>query len=125
MNLDMYRQNILDHSRHPHNFGTLDGEAEHAQAVNPLCGDEVEMFLRFGADNRVEEAKFSGRGCAITVAAASLLTDALHGLTRSEVVALRQEDAVALLQVPIMPARMKCATLSLEALRKITKENTH
>lgn len=123
MTYNMYQENILDHSRHPRNFGVLEHASTHAQVANPLCGDEIELFLQYNTDDRVEEAKFNGRGCAISMSAASMLTEKLRGMSRREVEQFNQDSILALLGVPITPARMKCATLSLEAVRKTLRKN--
>ncbi len=118
MNSNMYQQQILDHARHPHNFGILEGATATAEKVNPLCGDEVTFFLEFGDDQRVTQAKFSGRGCAISQAAASMLTDALIGKSREEISALGPDEMKALLGVDVNPARITCATLGLQAAQR-------
>lgn len=118
MSVDMYQQNILDHYKHPHNAGVLEPADAQAHVSNPLCGDELDVYVNFGPDNTVAEVKFTGRGCAISQASISLLTDAIKGLTKEEVLAWSLEHPVKLLGVPINPARLKCATLSLEAVQK-------
>lgn len=115
---DMYQQNILDHYKHPHNFGEISGTPAKAHAANPLCGDELDFFLVFDANNVVADVKFTGRGCTITMASASMLSDKLKGMKRAEVESMSAEDATKLLGVPIAPARLKCATLALEAVQQ-------
>ena len=80
---DLYQEVILDHGRHPRNFRRLDG-ALHAKGDNPMCGDKVEVWLRLGDGERIEEASFQGRGCAISIASASLMTEVLRGKTAGE-----------------------------------------
>ena len=87
---DLYRDVILDHNRHPRNFGRLDPADASAVGHNPLCGDALSLTLRFDGD-RISELRFNGQGCAISVASASLMTEAVAGKSRSEVEALYQQ----------------------------------
>lgn len=112
----MYREQILDHSKYPRNRGTLDPADYSYQDVNPLCGDEIRMDLRV-TDGMVSEVKFSGRGCAISQAAASMLTELVAGQPVEAVKAISKEDVLEELGVPIGPARMKCALLGLKVLK--------
>ncbi len=114
----MYQENILDHYKHPRNFGDLPNAQAMAHAANPLCGDELDFFLNFDSADNVSEVKFSGRGCTITVASASMLTEKLLGMSRADIEKLSNADAVQLLGVPVNPARMKCATLALETVQQ-------
>ena len=84
---DLYRDVIVDHNRHPRNFGRLDPADAHADGFNPLCGDRLTMYVNLDGE-RIREAKFEGSGCAISVASASLLTEAVKGKSRAEVRAL-------------------------------------
>lgn len=118
--LAMYQDNILDHYKHPRNFGEISGSSAKAHVTNPLCGDELDYFLVFGADDKVSDVKFTGRGCTITIASASLLSEKLKGMFRVDIAAMTNDQAVALLGVPINPARLKCATLALEAVQQAT-----
>jgi nitrogen fixation protein NifU and related proteins len=115
---DLYRDEILEHYRQPHNFGTL----EHPDAVheghNPLCGDRITMMLAISEDGTVRDVAFSGRGCAISQASASLLTDEIRGRRLSDVEALTNQDILDLLGIEISPARLKCALLSLDTLQR-------
>ncbi len=112
---DLYRDYILEHYRHPHNFGTLDAPTAKYEGANPLCGDRITMFLGV-ADGVVKEVAFTGRGCAISQASASLLTDEIKGKTVEEVEKMTPEDVLDLIGVEISPARLKCALLSLDTL---------
>lgn len=112
----LYREQILDHSKHPRNRGTLDPADHSYQDVNPLCGDEIRIDLRV-TDGVVSEIKFSGRGCAISQAATSMLTEMVEGQPLEEVKAISKEDILDELGVPIGPARMKCALLGLKVLK--------
>jgi nitrogen fixation NifU-like protein len=112
----IYREAILDHYRNPRNKGTLDPADYTYEDVNPLCGDEIRMDVRTDGD-RVTEVRFSGRGCAISQAAASILTEMVAGQPLDEVKAISREDLLDELGVPISPARMKCAMLGLKVLK--------
>jgi nitrogen fixation protein NifU and related proteins len=112
----IYRELILDHSKNPRNKGTLEPHDYSYQDVNPLCGDEIRIDVRV-ADDRVTEIKFSGRGCAISQAAASMLTELALGQPLAEVKEISKEDILEELGVPIGPARMKCALLGLKVLK--------
>lgn len=112
----LYRELILDHSKNPRNKGTLDPADFSYQDVNPLCGDEIRIDVRV-ADDRVSDIKFSGRGCAISQAAASMLTELAMGQPVAEVKAITKEELLEELGVPIGPARMKCALLGLKVLK--------
>lgn len=118
MNLEMYQENILDHYKHPRNFGELTNAKNKAHTANPLCGDEIDFFLEFDADEKVSNVKFNGRGCTITMASASMLSERLKGMSRTAIECLTNEEAIQLLGVPINPARLKCATLALETVQK-------
>ncbi len=112
----LYREIILDHYRNPRNKGTLDPADYSHEDTNPLCGDEVRIDLRVSGD-LVEAVRFSGRGCAISMAAASVLTEMVEGRTLAEVKAIGRDDLLAEIEAPIGPARMKCATLGLKVLK--------
>jgi nitrogen fixation NifU-like protein len=112
----MYREAILDHSRNPRNRGTLEPADFTFEDVNPLCGDEIRIDARTDGE-RITEIRFSGRGCAISQAAASLLTELVEGRPLEEVKAISREDLLEELGVPISPARMKCAMLGLKVLK--------
>jgi len=130
---DLYRDVIVDHNRNPRNFGKLDPADAHADGHNPLCGDRLSLYVNLDGD-RIREAKFDGSGCAISVASASLLTEAVKGKTRTEVKALFEDmhtlltrhDAnidpaklgklAALSGVREFPARVKCASLCWHTL---------
>ncbi len=118
MSLEMYQQNILDHYKHPRNMRVLNGAQLHARATNPLCGDELEFYINFDQNESVSEVTFSGRGCTISQASASMLTEKLHGMTKNAVEQLAASDILTMLGVEVNPARMKCATLSLEAVQQ-------
>lgn len=112
----LYRETILDHNRNPRNKGTLEPADYSYEDVNPLCGDEIRIDMRSDGE-RVTEIRFSGRGCAISQAAASMLMEIVEGRPLEEVKAIGRDDLLEELGVPISPARMKCAMLGLKVLK--------
>jgi nitrogen fixation NifU-like protein len=116
MSMD-YREYILDHYRNPRNYGKLDHPDVQASDSNPLCGDQLSMDLQVEGAH-VTEVRFRGRGCAISQAAASMLTEMIEGKTVEEVIQLGKEDILDALGIPISPARTKCAFLSLRVLHR-------
>jgi nitrogen fixation protein NifU and related proteins len=118
---DLYRDYILEHYRHPHNFGVLDDPTAKYEGANPLCGDRITMMLGI-RDGRVAEVAFTGRGCAISQASASLLTDEVKGKPVDEVAKLTSKDLLDLIGIDISPARLKCALLSLDTLEHALAE---
>jgi nitrogen fixation protein NifU and related proteins len=114
----LYRENILDHYKHPRNYGEIEGADASAEGMNPLCGDEVTITVAFGDDgDTIEDVKFSGRGCAISQSATSMLTELIKGRKASEVAALPKEDLLEEVGVPLTPVRLKCAILGLSTLK--------
>jgi nitrogen fixation NifU-like protein len=115
---NLYRDFILEHYRNPHNKGVLDPHDLHFADSNPTCGDEMSMTLRLDeGKERVADVAFDGRGCAISQASASILTDGLRGKTLDELRAMDPKDLLEELNVPIGPARLKCALLSYKVLQ--------
>ena len=112
---DLYRDYILEHYRAPHNSGVLAAPTVVAQGYNPLCGDRITLMLGI-EDGVVREVAFSGAGCAISTASASLLTDEIKDKTLEQVAALGPNQVLELLGIEISPARLKCALLSLDTL---------
>lgn len=117
MSADIYREQILDLARNPVNHGTLDPNDASYQDTNPLCGDRVRIDLRISDDKVIDDIAFSGRGCAISQAAASLLTEMALDKTVDEAAAITNEEMLEELGVEISPARIKCALLGLHVLR--------
>jgi len=115
---DLYRDYILEHYRRPHNFGVIEDATSSFEGSNPLCGDRITMMLRIN-DGVVEGVGFTGRGCAISQASASLLTDEIKGKPVAEVEAFRADDLLDLLGIDISPARLKCAMLSHDSLQHV------
>jgi nitrogen fixation NifU-like protein len=118
---DLYRDYILEHYRRPHNFGVVEDPSASYEGANPLCGDRITMQLTV-KDGIVEEIGFTGRGCAISQASASLLTDEVKGKPIADVVAFRAADLLDLLGIEISPARLKCAMLSFDSLQHLLDE---
>jgi nitrogen fixation NifU-like protein len=116
---DFYRELILDYYRNPRNFGKLDPHDIDAKDLNPLCGDEIEMQIRVSpGKDKIEEIKFIGKGCAISQASASMLTEMAKGKPLEWVRALSREDILKMLGTSDLgPARIKCAMLSVKVLK--------
>ncbi len=115
---DLYRDEILEHYRRPHNFGTLPNPDASYEGSNPLCGDRITLMLEIGDDSTVSDVAFTGRGCAISQASASLLTDEIRGKSLTDVARLGNQDVLDALGIEISPARLKCALLSVDTLRR-------
>jgi nitrogen fixation NifU-like protein len=115
---DLYREIILEHYRHPHNVGTLAHPDIAHEEYNPLCGDRVRIELQVES-GIITDVRFQGRGCAISQAAASLLTDELRGKSLDQARAISREDMLDLIGIPLdkNPVRIKCALLPLKALK--------
>jgi nitrogen fixation NifU-like protein len=118
---DLYRDYILEHYRRPHNFGPLEQASVTREGANPLCGDRITLQLAV-KDGVVEGVGFTGRGCAISQASASLLTDEIKGKTLEQVADFGADDLLDLLGIDISPARLKCAMLSHDTLRGALSE---
>jgi len=138
---ELYQEVILDHSRHPRHHGVLQDASHKAEGYNPLCGDRVTVYLKLGEDNRVSDIKFVGKGCAISQASASMMTDMLKGRTAAEADRLmtgflhlvKGEDASNLLEddrerlevmggISEFPMRVKCATLAWHTYKNAVEE---
>jgi nitrogen fixation protein NifU and related proteins len=118
---DLYRDYILEHYRRPHNFGVIEEPSATHEGSNPLCGDRITMQLAL-KDGVVERIGFTGRGCAISQASASLLTDEIKGKPLEDVAGFRADDLLELLGIEISPARLKCAMLSFDSLQALLDE---
>ncbi len=114
---ELYRDQILEHYKRPHNFGRLESFDLEAEDNNPFCGDEQHVFIKLDEDDRVAEVSFEGQGCAISTAATSLLTDELVGRSREELLRLPKEEVLDLLGIEISATRMKCALLGLKVIK--------
>lgn len=114
---ELYRDQILEHYKRPHNFGVVEDADLEYEDTNPFCGDEQHVTIKLDDDDRVAEVAFEGKGCAISTAATSLLTDELVGKTREEVLHLPKEYVLELLGIDISATRMKCAMLGLKVAK--------
>ena len=114
---DLYREQILEHYKRPHNFGRLEGTDLAFEDSNPFCGDEQRIEIRLDDTGRVAEVAFEGKGCAISTAATSMLTDELEGMSPEELLALPKEFVLDLLGIDISATRMKCALLGLKIVK--------
>jgi nitrogen fixation NifU-like protein len=118
MDEQLYREIILDHYKNPRGHGVMDDPDVEAEGQNPLCGDEVSIYVAFGEDGEtIDEVKFSGRGCAISQAATSMLTEIVQGKTATEVATMPRDELLDELGIPLTPMRLKCALLGLTTLR--------
>jgi len=114
----MYREVILDHYKNPRGHGILDPADASAEGQNPLCGDEVAIYVAFAEDGEtIDEVKFSGRGCAISQAATSMLTEMAAGRTATEVATMDKDELLEQIGIPLTPVRLKCAMLGLTTLK--------
>jgi len=114
---DMYREEILQHYKRPHNWGEMESPDLEFEDFNPLCGDELKVMLRVGGDGTVEEIRFDGHGCAISQAAASMASDEVVGMKVEDLLKLDRSFVLDLLGIDISATRMKCALLSLKVLK--------
>ena len=114
---DLYRENILEHYKRPHNWGEIEDPDLEFFDSNPLCGDELKVQIKIDEDNRVAEVAFSGHGCAISQAAASMASDEVIGMPVEELLKLDREFVLDLLGIDISATRIKCALLSLKVLK--------
>jgi nitrogen fixation protein NifU and related proteins len=114
----LYREVILDHYKNPRGHGVMEDADADAEGMNPLCGDEVTIYVRFGEDSdTIDEVKFSGRGCAISQAATSMLTEMVQGKKASDVAVLDKDELLEEIGIPLTPIRLKCAMLGLTTLK--------
>jgi nitrogen fixation NifU-like protein len=114
---DLYREQILEHYKRPHNFGRPEEFDLDFEDTNPFCGDEQHVYIKLDEEGKVAEVGFEGKGCAISTAATSMLTDELAGKTREELLALPKEFVLDLLGIDISATRMKCALLGLKVVK--------
>jgi nitrogen fixation NifU-like protein len=113
----LYRELILDHYKNPRNHGLLQAADASAEGQNPLCGDEISVSVRIGDGDVIEGVGFEGRGCAISQAATSMLTDLVKGRSAEEVASMPKEELLEELGIPLTPVRLKCAILGLGVLK--------
>jgi nitrogen fixation NifU-like protein len=115
---DMYREVILDHYKNPRGHGVIEDADATAEGMNPLCGDEVAIYVAFGDDGEtIDEVKFSGRGCAISQAATSMLMEMVQGRTATEIGELSKDELLEEIGIPLTPIRLRCALLGLGVLK--------
>lgn len=113
---EIYREHILDHYKHPRNFGVLKDADIRQREFNPLCGDELEFNIKL-SNGKIEDVRFKGRGCAISQASASLLTEDIMGKSLKEIEKIKNEDVINMLGIPIGPVRYKCAILAIMTVK--------
>ena len=114
----MYREVILDHYKNPRGHGVIAEADAEAEGQNPLCGDEVTIYVQFEDDGEtIDEVKFSGRGCAISQASTSMLMEMVKGRTAAEIAELPKEELLEEVGIPLTPVRLKCALLGLGVLK--------
>jgi nitrogen fixation protein NifU and related proteins len=114
----MYREVILDHYKNPRGHGVIEDADAHAEGLNPLCGDEVTIYVQFDEDGEtIDEVKFSGRGCAISQASTSMLMEMVQGRKADEIAVLPKEELLEEIGIPLTPIRLKCALLGLGVLK--------
>ena len=121
--MNIYQQNILEHFKHPKNFGELKHANAQAHMKNPLCGDEITIMLDI-EDNKLKDIRFEGTGCAISQATASILTEEIKGMDIEEIKHLSTEDILEMIGIELSPTRMKCALLSKDAVIKAIEDYT-
>ncbi len=115
---DLYREHILDHYKNPRGHGLIEDADAHADGQNPLCGDEVSIYVSFEPDGEtIDEVKFKGRGCAISQAATSMLMEMVRGRSATEVATLPRDELLEEIGIPLTPIRLKCALLGLSTLK--------
>ena len=114
--MNIYKENILDLYRNPHNKGNLKNPTNEFSKNNPLCGDEIKIQIII-KKNKIVEVKFDGHGCAISQASASLLTDKIKNLSVDKIKKISEKNILTLLRIPVSHTRIKCALLPLDAIR--------
>ena len=114
---DLYRENILQHYKNPHHWGELEDFDYEADDLNPLCGDELKVQLKVDDEGKIADVRFSGHGCAISQASASMTSDEIVGMPVEELLKLDRSFVLDLLGIDISATRMKCALLSLKVLK--------
>jgi nitrogen fixation NifU-like protein len=115
---DLYREVILDHYKNPRGHGVIEDADAQAEGMNPLCGDEVSIYLEFADDGEtIDDVKFSGRGCAISQASTSMLMEMVKGRKAQEIAELPKETLLEEIGIPLTPIRLKCALLGLGVLK--------
>ncbi len=135
---DLYREVVLRHAKEPHNFGCLSSATHRADGINPLCGDKLRVYLEISPEGRIDEIRFEGTGCAISLASASLMTEAVERQLVTEALAISERfsaaldtgaglgdsDLAALTAVRRYPSRVRCATLAWRALERAVADTS-
>ena len=115
---NLYREIILDHYKNPRGHGVIEDADASAEGQNPLCGDEVSIYVSFApGTDLIDEVKFSGRGCAISQAATSMLMEMVEGRSAAEVASMSKDELLEEIGIPLTPVRLKCAILGLTTLK--------
>ena len=114
---DMYREEVLAHYRNPQNYGKIEGADAKYHDFNPVCGDEVTVYLKIG-DGKITKVKFEGKGCAISQAAASIVTEEVTGKKLDYAKQIKQEQLLEMLPIKVSHLRIKCAMLAIKAIQK-------
>lgn len=117
--MDLYREEILEHWRSPQNFGEIKSPSFVINQINPLCGDEVTFFFKIGRQKQIKDVSFIGKGCAISIASASILSENIKNKSLKSLSKMTGRDVLKLIGGSIVPARLKCAFLALEAIKKL------
>lgn len=115
--MNIYQEELLDHYENPSNYGTLPNPDISHEEDNPLCGDRIRIDLMVDEDDTITEVRFSGHGCTISQAAASMLTEEIEGKTLAEAKQLSKDDILDMIGIPLGPVRLKCALLALKVLK--------
>ena len=118
--MDLYAEEIISHYEHPHNKGTIENPSTSFHNFNPACGDDITIYLTVDKNKRIEDIKFDGSGCAISMASASMFTDFVKGKTLKEIEGMGVKTIIDVLGIDPGPARLKCATLSLRTVKEAT-----
>lgn len=116
--MSIYSELILDHYQNPRNFGKVINSTAHSHVLNPLCGDEIDLTVKIDK-NKISEVKFTGKGCAVSIASASMLTEYIKGKSKDELQKIDKKIIIKMLGIELGVNRIKCALLPLEALKKI------
>lgn len=125
---DIYRENILEHYKNPHNFGSLEKPDVSVRDVNPLCGDNITLEINCDENGVIRDIAFIAKGCALSVASASILSDSIKGKNIKDIMSLDYNDMQDLLEIKVGAGRAKCVLLPLAALHKaikMTEEKSH
>ncbi len=120
---ELYSEIFMEIYDHPHNFGTIESADLKSEDSNPLCGDKINIYIKIDENRRITDVKLTGKGCAISMVSASMLTDKIKGMRIEEVLAIKPEEVIELLKVPVGSTRVKCALLPLAVIRKATGIN--